>query len=272
LQVSAPVIFGTVVDYSTNQITINGPNFSPTGLPPAVKFPCSTLTLVSFTSQSIVANLPAGVASGACGISVSNSNTQVGFLDVTLGVVGPDGANVRVTSAASNFVTKLRASDGARLGTFSVGGQFPTGVIFDGASIWFANGISNVVSKLCARDGTLPGEIFRSPGNQTERSSVRRRQHLGGDLANQQRQQAAGQRRRVIGRLFRRELSGFRGLRRRERLGGTMAGLCLQAIGRPEIDKSEEKGRSRQFVNCAVAHAAESSRDRSHSRLESRGS
>jgi DNA-binding beta-propeller fold protein YncE len=43
-------------------------------------------------------------------------------------------------------VTKLRASDGANLGTFPVGTE-PYGVAFDGANIWVANSISNTVSK-----------------------------------------------------------------------------------------------------------------------------
>jgi len=44
-------------------------------------------------------------------------------------------------------VTKLRASDGTVLGTFSVGSQ-PIGVAFDGANIWVANQLSNNVTKL----------------------------------------------------------------------------------------------------------------------------
>jgi DNA-binding beta-propeller fold protein YncE len=43
-------------------------------------------------------------------------------------------------------VTKLRASDGANLGTFPVG-AVPTGVAFDGANIWVANYGSDTVSK-----------------------------------------------------------------------------------------------------------------------------
>jgi DNA-binding beta-propeller fold protein YncE len=43
-------------------------------------------------------------------------------------------------------VTKLRASDGANLGTFAVG-DAPFGVAFDGVNIWVANFIGNTVSK-----------------------------------------------------------------------------------------------------------------------------
>src|SRR5207247_8331811 len=63
-----------------------------------------------------------------------------------------DGASVWVANSQSNSVTKLRASDGANLGTFPVGTQ-PFGVAFDGANIWVANLGSNTVTKLRARDG-----------------------------------------------------------------------------------------------------------------------
>jgi len=44
-------------------------------------------------------------------------------------------------------VTKLRASDGKVLGTFTVGTS-PLGIAFDGANIWVAITASNVVAKL----------------------------------------------------------------------------------------------------------------------------
>src|SRR5207253_11447517 len=41
-----------------------------------------------------------------------------------------DGANIWVANQGSNSVTKLRASDGANLGTFAVGDS-PSGIAFD---------------------------------------------------------------------------------------------------------------------------------------------
>lgn len=67
-----------------------------------------------------------------------------------------DGANIWVSNAGDNTVTKLRAADGSNLGTFAVGNQ-PMGVAFDGANIWVANSISNTVTKLRASDGTNLG-------------------------------------------------------------------------------------------------------------------
>jgi DNA-binding beta-propeller fold protein YncE len=63
-----------------------------------------------------------------------------------------DGANIWVTNYAlgsGNTVTKLRASDGTVLGTFTVGpvNSAPRGVAFDGANIWVTNVGTNTVSK-----------------------------------------------------------------------------------------------------------------------------
>ncbi len=57
-----------------------------------------------------------------------------------------DGANIWVTNFSSNTVTKLRASDGALVGTFGVG-KFPAGAAFDGVNVWVANLGGNTVSK-----------------------------------------------------------------------------------------------------------------------------
>ena len=67
-----------------------------------------------------------------------------------------DGANIWVTNYSSNNVSKLRASDGAVLGSFAVSSG-PTAIAFDGANIWVANPGSNNVSKLRASDGAVLG-------------------------------------------------------------------------------------------------------------------
>ncbi len=75
-----------------------------------------------------------------------------------------DGASIWVTNSDSNTVTKLRASDGAVLGTFSAGSN-PIGMAFDGANIWVANNGSNTVTKLRASDGVCVGTCTFSVGN-----------------------------------------------------------------------------------------------------------
>ncbi len=72
------------------------------------------------------------------------------------GSVAFDGANIWVTNEGSDNVTKLRASDGANLGTFPVGSD-PVGVAFDGANIWVVNEGSGDVTKLRAADGANLG-------------------------------------------------------------------------------------------------------------------
>jgi DNA-binding beta-propeller fold protein YncE len=52
-----------------------------------------------------------------------------------------------VANTTSNNVTKLRARDGANLGTFSVGSA-PENLAFDGANMWVSNSASDTVSKL----------------------------------------------------------------------------------------------------------------------------
>ncbi len=53
-------------------------------------------------------------------------------------------------------MSKLRATDGKVLGTFTVGSN-PLGIAFDGANMWIANRSSGTVSKLRASDGATLG-------------------------------------------------------------------------------------------------------------------
>jgi DNA-binding beta-propeller fold protein YncE len=113
---------------------------------------------------------PAAVAFDGANIWVanaaSNSVTKLRASDGTLlgtfavgsapVAVAFDGANVWVVNTGSKNVSKLRASDGAGLGAFAVGDN-PFGLAFDGANIWVTNQGSNTVSKLRASDGTLLG-------------------------------------------------------------------------------------------------------------------
>jgi hypothetical protein len=65
-----------------------------------------------------------------------------------------DGANMWVSNYATpGTVTKLKASDGTNLGTYSVG-TYPVGIAFDGANIWVTNAGDNTVTKLRASDGS----------------------------------------------------------------------------------------------------------------------
>jgi outer membrane lipoprotein-sorting protein len=67
-----------------------------------------------------------------------------------------DGTNIWDANNDNNYVTKLMASDGTIIGTYTVG-QNPGGICFDGTNIWVVNGDNNNVIKLRASDGTTVG-------------------------------------------------------------------------------------------------------------------
>jgi hypothetical protein len=73
-----------------------------------------------------------------------------------------DGSNIWVANEASKSVTKLRAADGASLGTYQVGTE-PKAIAFDGSNIWVANYFDSTVTKLSASNGQVLG-TFASGG------------------------------------------------------------------------------------------------------------
>ena len=68
-----------------------------------------------------------------------------------------------MANAGTNNVTKLRANDGAVLGTFNVP-DVPYSIAFDGTNIWVTG--SPFVVELRAADGVELGR-FRTPGSST---------------------------------------------------------------------------------------------------------
>ena len=85
----APAIVSASVDYAANWVTITGSNFSPAGVAPTVTFENSTLTLVSFTNQSLAVILPAGWAPGSYLLAVTNNDHQTGVYQMKLGETPP---------------------------------------------------------------------------------------------------------------------------------------------------------------------------------------
>jgi hypothetical protein len=65
-----------------------------------------------------------------------------------------DGANMWVGNYGDGTVTKLRASDGKTLGTFSAGNaSLPYGIAFDGQNLWISGG--TYIVEMRPSDGTL---------------------------------------------------------------------------------------------------------------------
>jgi hypothetical protein len=90
---------------------------------------------------------------GGCQRSVGFATHRGADLDpFTVGTspffLATGGANIWVANLGSNNVTKLRACDGANLGTFAPGGHFPEGLAFDGGFMWVANTGNNTVAKM----------------------------------------------------------------------------------------------------------------------------
>lgn len=88
---ATPVILSTVVNTITNQISIVGSSFSPGGLPPTVLFDNTTLSVVSFTNQTVLANLLGGAKAGSYRLSLTNSSNATAVFTLTLGAIGPAG-------------------------------------------------------------------------------------------------------------------------------------------------------------------------------------
>jgi len=57
-----------------------------------------------------------------------------------------DGSDMWVANSGNNTVTRIRASDGVPIASYTTG-QNPWGVAFDGANVWVTNSVSNTVSK-----------------------------------------------------------------------------------------------------------------------------
>ena len=99
-------------------------------------------------------------------------------------------------------VAQLRWYDANKAGNKFAVGSFPTGICFDGANIWVTNAGSDTVTKLRASDGALLGTF--AVGGVPRGHRLRRREHLGRELRQQHRDEAAGERRRTAGNLCRR--------------------------------------------------------------------
>lgn len=93
--------------------------------------------------------------------SVNETGLRYTIPDGNAVLIAFDGANMWVVSGLQLFssVTKLRASDGANLGTFVAGTERPQAIAFDGANIWVSNGEDNCLSRIRTSDGASVGGV-----------------------------------------------------------------------------------------------------------------
>jgi hypothetical protein len=88
---STPVVNNNSINYSTQQITINGSGFDPKGIAPTVLFNNVAITPVSFSDSQIVAPVPSGTVAGSYRLRITNSQGNLYEFDTTFGAVGPQG-------------------------------------------------------------------------------------------------------------------------------------------------------------------------------------
>jgi hypothetical protein len=74
-----------------------------------------------------------------------------------------DGANIWVTNQDSGNVSKLNATDGSLVGTYTAG-IVPGEIAFDGANIWVTDVVANKLTKLKASNGSLAGSYSVETG------------------------------------------------------------------------------------------------------------
>jgi DNA-binding beta-propeller fold protein YncE len=141
----------------------------------------NSVTKINARSQTIVGTYVVGRAPDAVvfdgtNIWVANSNSNaVWLLNPANGKIvngfptglfptdlAYDGTNIWVSNGfpanlGSGTLTKIRASDGAPQGTFTVPGTQLRGLGYDGKSIWVCNSTSNTVSRLRTPNVALMG-------------------------------------------------------------------------------------------------------------------
>jgi alpha-tubulin suppressor-like RCC1 family protein len=64
-----------------------------------------------------------------------------------------DGTNIWVSNSGDGTITKFRASDGTRIGTYAAG-PTPIKSVFDGEYLWIANPSTNTLTKIRASNGS----------------------------------------------------------------------------------------------------------------------
>jgi len=160
---TAPVIYSAVVNTSTKSVTITGNNFSRSGHAPKVVLATTTLTLVSFTNQKLVATLPAGIPAGSYSLIVESSNTQAATFSVTLGALGPTGPQGPAGATGAPGATGAQGMQGVQgvQGPQGVPGTPGSGTIFNGyciqgSTIAPANGVFSGVGLLVGIGSPLP--------------------------------------------------------------------------------------------------------------------
>ena len=110
-----------------------------------------------------------GTQSFAGGALLEGGDTGSGGLTTeAAGTSGPeaatfDGTYVWVATQFNNSITRIRVSDGAVAGTFTVGKR-PVALLYAAGSVWVANLLSNSVMKITPSTGAIAGTFTVTDG------------------------------------------------------------------------------------------------------------
>ena len=118
---TTPVIFSTVINNSKHQISITGNSFSPAGAAPTVALDNTILTLVSFTNNTVSANMLTGLKAGSYRISLTSSTSQTATFHRYHWCCGA------CWSSGSNRTSRTNRSAGSSGASGCAGSNWPSG-------------------------------------------------------------------------------------------------------------------------------------------------
>lgn len=165
LAVNNPVIDSVVINYTTNQLTASGSNFSTSA---TVTFEGASLTASSITSTQFVVTLPTGLTAGAYLLAITNTPGQTGQISVEYAAPTPTLTFQQLCSLVPTAASYPHATNFSQAGVGCVKLIFASSQVFDG-NLGGSNGADQKCQQLATASG-LPGQ-YKSYTNDGMRSS-----------------------------------------------------------------------------------------------------
>lgn len=148
-----PVIDSVTINYTTNQLTATGTNFSTSA---TVVFNTTSLTINSITTTQFVVTLPTGLLAGSYLLIITNNPGQTGQISVEYATPTPTLTFQQFCSIAPSSTSYPHAN------TFSLSATGCTKIIFASSQVYNGNlGGSNGADQKCqqlAITAGLPGQ------------------------------------------------------------------------------------------------------------------
>ena len=149
---NSPVILSVSINYSTNQITATGTNFSTS---PTVTFGGTAVSVLSSTTTQITATLPTGLVAGTYKLSITTNPGLIGEIAVEYGSITP----ALTFSTLCSLIPRALASTGNNINLASVGCDK---IVFVSSQVYTGNfggpSGANASCQELANEGGLPGQ------------------------------------------------------------------------------------------------------------------